>query len=118
MKDCIINMPVSIGLQKNSPIKPRVDKLIRKVLEAGLIEKWINDVMQKISNEKNDRNDQGKKALMNLKKMYGALVVLGIGYVLGLFALIGEILYYHYVVKKHPGFNKYSRMVHDVKKAN
>ena len=29
MEECVINMPVSLGLDKNSPLKPRVDKLVR-----------------------------------------------------------------------------------------
>ncbi|XP_050310487.1 glutamate receptor ionotropic, delta-1 [Anthonomus grandis grandis] len=90
MKDCIINMPISIGLQRNSPIKPRVDKLIQRILEAGLIDKWLTDVMRKILM---NRDKQDQKALMNLQKMYGGLVVLGIGYFLGVLTLFGEMLY-------------------------
>ncbi|XP_066249306.1 ionotropic receptor 21a-like [Euwallacea similis] len=111
MKDCIINMPVSIGLQKNSPIKPRVDKLIRTILEAGLIHKWLNDVMQKIQTERSDNTEEGQKALMNLRKMYGALVILGIGFVMGFMAFTGELLYYYNVVTIKPGYNKYSRVI-------
>lgn len=29
MEECLINMPVSLGLDKNSPLKPRVDQLVR-----------------------------------------------------------------------------------------
>ncbi|KAL1488549.1 hypothetical protein ABEB36_015012 [Hypothenemus hampei] len=105
MKDCIINMPVSIGLQKNS------------VLEAGLIEKWLNDVMQKILTYKSTQNDIGQKALMDLKKLYGALVILAIGYFLGTLTLIAELIYYDHKVSKHPGYNKYSRIVYNIKKA-
>ncbi|XP_066157324.1 glutamate receptor ionotropic, delta-1-like [Euwallacea fornicatus] len=111
MKDCIINMPVSIGLQKNSPMKPRVDKLIRAILEAGLIHKWLNDVMQKFRTERHDNTEEGQKALMNLRKMYGALVVLGLGFVAGFIAFTGELLYYYNVEIIKPGYNKYSRVI-------
>lgn len=117
MKDCIINMPVSIGLQKNSPIKPRVDKLIRKVLEAGLVNKWMNDVMRKILTEGTQEKTEGQKALMSLNKMYGALVVLAIGYILGLVALVGELYYYKHIEATKPGFNRYSKMVYVLKKS-
>lgn len=109
-------MPVSIGLQKNSPIKPRVDKLIRKVLEAGLINKWLNDVMRKILTEGIQKKTEGQKALMNLNKMYGALVVLAIGYFLGFVALVGELYYYQRIEATKPGFNRYSKMVYAFKK--
>lgn len=29
MEECVVNMPVSLGLDKNSPLKPRVDQLVR-----------------------------------------------------------------------------------------
>ncbi|KAJ8912928.1 hypothetical protein NQ315_017258 [Exocentrus adspersus] len=78
MKDCIINMPISIGLQKNSPIKPRLDKVIRVVLET---------------------------------------VALAIGYFVSVVALITEIVYFNFVVKKNPNFNKYSKVIQTNKKS-
>ncbi|CAH0554747.1 unnamed protein product [Brassicogethes aeneus] len=118
MNYCIINMPVSIGLQKNSPIKPRVDKLIRRVLEAGLIKKWLDDVMQRVLNANLDLDNTPSKAIMSMKKLYEALVALFIGYFIGLVGFIVEILYFKYKVKRHPSYNKYSRSVKEVKKAD
>ncbi|KAF7272015.1 hypothetical protein GWI33_015156 [Rhynchophorus ferrugineus] len=80
MKDCIINMPVSLGLQKNSPLRFRMDKLIRRVVEGGLVQKWLDDVMQKILRDKVEPKPDAK-ALMSFRKFYGAVVVLVIGYV-------------------------------------
>lgn len=48
MSDCIISMPISIGLEKNSPLKPRIDEFIQRVVEAGLIHKWLDDVMDEV----------------------------------------------------------------------
>ncbi|KAG5884354.1 hypothetical protein JTB14_030793 [Gonioctena quinquepunctata] len=115
MNDCIISMPVSIGLQKNSPIKPRVDKYIRRVLEAGFIKKWLDDVMLKVLNAEIQTEDAGNmKALMNMKKFSGALVALFIGYFISSAALIAEVLYFNCVVVKSPRFNKYSRRIENV----
>nr|XP_023027160.1 uncharacterized protein LOC111515158 [Leptinotarsa decemlineata] len=112
MKDCIINMPISIGLQKNSPIKPAVDKYIRRVLEAGFVKKWIDDVMQKVLNSEIQTDDaETLKALMNMKKFSGALVALLIGYFISIVSLVTEIVHFHSVVKKNPNFNKYSRRI-------
>ncbi|KAH1019572.1 hypothetical protein HUJ04_009368 [Dendroctonus ponderosae] len=108
MRDCIINMPVSIGLQKNSPIKPRVDQLLRRMLEAGLVKKWLYDVMKGAVIP--DSDTDGTKALMNLKKMYGALVALAIGYGAGLLALLGELLHFNFTVKKNWGLTSLIRM--------
>ncbi|XP_050502867.1 glutamate receptor ionotropic, delta-1 [Diabrotica virgifera virgifera] len=112
MKDCIINMPVSIGLQKNSPLKPRMDKFIRRVLEAGFIKKWMDDVMQKVLTSEIQIEDTGTtKAIMNLKKFSGALVALIIGYIIGIITLIVENCYFYLKVAKNPQFNKYSRQI-------
>ncbi|XP_076250217.1 ionotropic receptor 21a-like [Rhynchophorus ferrugineus] len=96
MKDCIINMPVSLGLQKNSPLRFRMDKLIRRVVEGGLVQKWLDDVMQKILRDKVEPKPDAK-ALMSFRKFYGAVVVLVIGYVVGIFVLIGEIFHHRYL---------------------
>lgn len=34
MRDCVIHMPISIGLQKNSPIKPTVDRFIGRYIRV------------------------------------------------------------------------------------
>lgn len=112
MKDCVINMPISIGLQKNSPIKPRIDKYIRKVLEAGLIRKWLDDVMQPTLNAEVPTTLETTKALMNMQKFIGAIVALSIGYFISLIVLGVEVMHFHYAVKKHPNFNKYSRKIY------
>ncbi|XP_018568048.1 glutamate receptor ionotropic, kainate 5 [Anoplophora glabripennis] len=118
MNDCIINMPISIGLQKNSPMKPRFDKFIRMVMEAGLIKKWLDDVMQNVLNaEVQTDNEHEIKAIMNMKKFSGGLVALGIGYFISIVTLLVEIIYFNSVVKKNPSFNKYSKTVQNNKKS-
>ncbi|KAI4462234.1 ionotropic receptor 20a-related [Holotrichia oblita] len=112
MKDCVINMPISIGLQKNSPIKPRVDKYIRRVLEAGFVKKWLDDVMQSTLNGEAPSTLETIKALMNTQKFIGAVVALCVGYFVSLVGLCVEILYFHFTVKKHPNYNKYSRKIY------
>lgn len=107
MKECAIQMPISIGLQKNSPLKPRINLLLRKIIEAGLIEKWLNDVMTPIL-ATSQSNEENIKAVMNLKKLYAGFVALGIGYGLSIFTLIGEIIHWKYIVTKDPNFDKYA----------
>ncbi|XP_060529667.1 uncharacterized protein LOC132704046 isoform X2 [Cylas formicarius] len=119
MRNCVFNLPVSIGLQKNSPIKFRVDKLVRRVVEAGLIEKWVIDVMQEVMNGNVQDDDmKNAKALMNLKKFSGALVVLGVGCIFSSFTLLAELIYHRYVIERNPHYNKYSKTIVAVKKAH
>ncbi|KAK9504028.1 hypothetical protein O3M35_010471 [Rhynocoris fuscipes] len=109
MGDCVINMPISIGLQKNSPLKPRVDIFLQRVIEAGLIKKWLGDVMTSTAAAEAPLNKVQIKALMNLKKFSGALVALFCGYILGIIMLSIENIYWYYYVVKHPLYDKYAK---------
>lgn len=111
MSDCVIKMPISLGLQKNSPMKKRMDKLIRRTVEAGLITKWLNDVMQSIANANVQSDSRSVQAVMNIRKFSGAVVALIIGYICGIVALAIEIIYFNCYVKKHPDYDKYRRNV-------
>ncbi|CAG2059414.1 unnamed protein product [Timema podura] len=109
MRDCAINMPISIGLRKNSPLKLQMDKFILRMIEAGLIKKWLNDVMLVTFSAEIPDQGESTKALMDLRKLYGAFVALGLGYFLSISMLIVEQIYWKYVVTKSPYFDKYNR---------
>lgn len=111
MENCVINMPISIGLHKNSPIIKRVNKYIRRVIEAGLVKKWLDDVMQNTLNSEKRTGSESIKALMSLHKMFGAFFALFIGYFFSLVVLFAELFYFAFYIKKHPRFDKYSKQI-------
>lgn len=78
------------------------------MIEIGLVQKWLSDVMEwsKIK-EAQQKSESEQKALINLRKLHGAFVVLAIGCFLGSIALLGEILHWKYVVLKDPAYDKY-----------
>nr|WPO56531.1 ionotropic receptor [Leucinodes orbonalis] len=106
MSDCVVNTPISIGFHKNSPLKPLADIYMRRIVEVGLVEKWLNDAMQPIRSLL--KSEDEVKALMNLQKLYGAFIALAIGYTLSIICLIGELIHWHLVVKRDPKFDKYA----------
>lgn len=108
MEQCTVNIPVSIGLEKNSPLKEQMDKYIRWAIEGGLIQKWL---LQATKSFESSIEPPPAEALMDLKKFYGALVALGCGYVLALIALAGEAAYWRFVIEKHPHYDKYFRKI-------
>lgn len=108
MSDCIIKMPVSIGLQKNSPLKPKADYFLQRIIETGLIKKWLNDVMFSTVAAESSFIFEEIKAFMNLQKLYGGIVALIIGYVISTLLLFAELIHWYYCVTKHPLFDKYS----------
>jgi hypothetical protein len=120
MLDCVIHMPISIGLQKNSPLKPHMDRFLRRIVEAGLVKKWLKDVMLNIVSADNteEEEEDSHKPLMNLHKLYGAFVALGAGYLISLCALAGEKIHWQCVVKKSPMYDKYAiNIYYDDKKS-
>lgn len=71
MEECIINMPIALGMEKNSPLKPKVDILIRRMIEIGLVKKWLNDVMEWPKIMEIRQEAESEKALVNLHKLKG-----------------------------------------------
>nr|ARO70548.1 antennal ionotropic receptor 68a-2 [Dendrolimus punctatus] len=114
MSDCVVNIPISIGFHKNSPLKPLADVYMRRIVEVGLVEKWLNDAMYSIKSL--EKNEVEIKALMNLKKLYGAFIALAIGCFVSGVCLIGELLYWNFVVKRDPDFDKYALNLYYLKK--
>lgn len=107
MKECAINMPISIGLEKNSPLKPRFDRLLRQIMESGLIGKWLGDSVQSFESSV---ELPPQEAFMDLKKLYGVFVALAFGFTLAILVLIAELLYWNCVTKKSPLYDKYAMM--------
>ncbi|XP_059045267.1 glutamate receptor ionotropic, kainate glr-3 [Achroia grisella] len=114
MSDCVVNIPISIGFHKNSPLKPLADIYLRRIVEVGLVEKWLNDAMYPIKSLQ--LNEEEIKALMNLRKLYGAFIALAAGYFLSCICLIGEVIHWNCVVKRDPYFDKYAMDIYYMKK--
>lgn len=107
MKECAISMPISIGLEKNSPLKPSFDRLLRQVMEAGLISKWLSDSIQRFEASV---EEPPQEAQMDLKKLYGVLIALVVGFSIAVLTLITENLYWRFVTKRNPLYDKYDAM--------
>ena len=105
MRDCAIHMPISIGMEKNSPMKIRFDQFLRRIIESGLSSKWLSDALHSFESS---IEEDPQEALMDLKKLYGAVVALGVGYFLSLVGFCGEIIYWKCIIAKSPLYDKYA----------
>lgn len=105
MKECAISMPISIGLERNSPLKPRFNMLLRQIMESGLVSKWLAETTQKFQSS---IEEPPQEALMDLKKLYGIFIALAIGFTLGCFTLLAEILNWKFITMKSPLYDKYA----------
>ncbi|XP_055637855.1 uncharacterized protein LOC129776309 [Toxorhynchites rutilus septentrionalis] len=104
MEECVIHMPISIGMEKNSPLKPKVDQYVRSMVEAGLTKKWLADAIEEFQS---NVESLPQEATMNLKKLTAAFIALAIGYGVGLVAFAMEKLYWRCVVEKDKAYDKY-----------
>lgn len=63
--------------------------------------------MQWTMNAERPQEYNSSKGLINLRKLYGALIALSIGYLAAFIALAGEIFHWKYIVQRHPDYDKY-----------
>lgn len=105
MQQCAIRMPIAVGMERNSPLRKRVDALMRRLIESGLIGKWLLEARRSYAASV---EDEPQEALMELRKLYGALVALGVGHGVAAAVLAGEWLYWRFVVMRRPDFDRYA----------
>ncbi|XP_046382294.1 glutamate receptor ionotropic, kainate glr-3 [Ischnura elegans] len=93
MRDCALSLPVALGLAPGSPLKGRVDRLLRRMAEAGLVARWTALAMRSTACAERrsmlaSTSNQG--ALVDLKRLFGAVVALASGLALAAVALAAE----------------------------
>ncbi|KAL1398230.1 hypothetical protein pipiens_009134 [Culex pipiens pipiens] len=104
MEECAVHMPISIGLEKNSPLKPKVDKYVRALVETGLTKKWLADAIEAFQS---NVELPPQEATMDLQKLTAAFIGLALGYGISLLAFGVEKLYWRCVIERDPAYDKY-----------
>ena len=95
-RECYIPFSVALGLPKYSPLTDKLNRLIRRSIEAGLVEKMFGDVLWGV------RHQQGRRAAaqrhdtalaLNISHVQAPLGLLVIGLLVSLLALATEVLW-------------------------
>ncbi|XP_023215018.1 glutamate receptor U1-like isoform X1 [Centruroides sculpturatus] len=98
-QDQIYSLAYAVALRRNSSMDDRFNRVIEKLSDSGLVEKWMDDVvfkkrisMQPINNATLEEGSDENPII--LSDLVGAFVVLGIGYFLSSFVFSIEFTIY------------------------
>lgn len=80
------------------------NKYIARLIEGGLIAKWLNDFTENLPYEE----EAPKEAFIDLRKFWSSFVVLATGYFLAGVALLFELWHFKNIVQSHFLYDKYN----------
>lgn len=97
MKSCLISPFVAYGFRHNSPFKVAIDKKLRTIFESGIvthisereIRKRYSSVWESVMQEL-DYNDSNEPEVLRVEHIFGAFILLFIGYLVSFVAFINE----------------------------
>ncbi|XP_059484310.1 uncharacterized protein LOC132201827 [Neocloeon triangulifer] len=94
-EECIVSLPMSLGLARNSALTSQVDKIVRRTVENGLVTKWLQE-----SNFKSVPAAEAQQALVDLAKMVSVFAALGAGLFISSIVCLIEIVIFRYGRRK------------------
>ena len=95
MKERLFSTRSSFGLQKDSPLKPAMDRVIQRLIEAGLVE--YHRSANYGNNKKDDEipesaSNEDRLVRFSLDNLQGAFYLLSIGVVIATLAFVTELI--------------------------
>jgi hypothetical protein len=93
---------ISIHVPKGFPLKAKYDKALLALLQAGLVNFWLEHVQYTASLEgaRKYGSPPGKYVVLTLKHLQSAFYFLLIGYAMSVLLLFVELSYYHHKLYK------------------
>lgn len=93
----VYSYSVTMLTQRNFHLLPKINSIIRRVMEFGLIEKWEkdSDILQQLKlkqKNKNNGDDEDEVVVLTVGHITGALVLMGCGYLIALLTFFVELL--------------------------
>lgn len=94
VKEQVYPGALAFFLAKHTPWRARLDKGIRRLVEAGMVNKWYSDIMDKGSPQQPTKAATVEKAL-TLSNLQGPFLLLGFGLLAALLSFLIELVFQH-----------------------
>ncbi|XP_076352809.1 glutamate receptor ionotropic, delta-1-like [Tachypleus tridentatus] len=95
-KDSFSSVTVGIALQKGCPYKESFDKIIRRIVQAGLMQKWKRDVKETLRRNTSGNNQETTIRPLQVDDLFGACMFLLIGNTLSTLLLVIELVLWRF----------------------
>lgn len=106
LKDCVGNMYMGLVLQQNSPFKIKFDKIAGRIMQSGILTKWLMDRLysqKKVQDSFfNPYVNNMKFSIISADRLSGGFALLVTGYVMSIIVFVLEIFYIKYIVSVNP----------------
>ncbi|XP_043245512.1 glutamate receptor ionotropic, delta-1-like [Amphibalanus amphitrite] len=103
-KDTFMPSPLAIPVQKNAPYRRHMDHVILRLIDTGLVKKWLADALFSLNlrafranvaacrrNRKDCRNDGEERQSINMQHLQGPMIILVFGHLLAIAVFILEL---------------------------
>ena len=94
--------PVILPFMKGYPLVPLFDKVILHILDSGLLDFWLKEIMYLSTLEalKDSETVDGEYVKFSLEHLESAYGFLFLGYIIASFSFLGELLHFHHSKKR------------------
>ncbi|KAK4317452.1 hypothetical protein Pmani_011458 [Petrolisthes manimaculis] len=92
MNECFLPFRIGMALPKKAPYKPNFDKIVSRVVEAGLVRKWFGDILFSSRKRGSGDTQEREAGALSLDNLQGAWLVVGGGLFTSLVTFLLETL--------------------------
>ncbi|XP_069942931.1 ionotropic receptor 21a-like [Cherax quadricarinatus] len=92
MKECFLPFRIGMAMPKQAPYKPNFDIIVTRVVEAGLVGKWLREVLFMSRRRGSTAAQDTTNTAFTLDNLQGAWLLLGSGLLISLVVFLLEVM--------------------------
>ncbi|XP_068228133.1 uncharacterized protein [Palaemon carinicauda] len=92
LKEQIYQGALAFFLAKHTPWTGRLDQGLKRLVEAGLVNKWYTDIMSSSENAMNSTKEASKEKALTIFNLQGPFILLALGFLASTVAFVLELL--------------------------